>query len=1142
MDVSKILDCNSVEEQDLVSQYVGQKLSPEEAEAFEEHYFGCDRCWAEVQAATEVRAALAPEVTAAKVTPFPASKTNWRLLAIAASVAIAVLAGLLVVRRGAGKTSVETVVAAAGSRRTTEARLTGGFPHAEVEAVTRGDRGPAKPWRLQKALEDAQRQVESKPSAEAWRAVGVAELLLGDDHDQAVNTLKKAAEKYPNDAQIQSDLAAAYFARFEALGQDTDLENSYEAAAQAVKIAPKLPEARFNKALILERLGHRSDAAKEWNQYLTLERDKGWAGEAEQHARKLSGRPISEMWPRDRERLRDAASRGDRKTVAEVVGRFPERCRQYVEDEVLPQWAETAEKDSTDLTSAREVAAIFRVEHGDSFLTDSLVMIDNALSAKQPGIELSRLAAAHRRYGEARTCYRDKSIEEAHRAYGEAEDLFESTGSPFRDLATVEGATCLFYENKSFPILEAVAPVIVRSKERYPQLLASAQWLKGLAELSLGHPSEALRAYSEALAAFQRVRDAENVASVHYLIGEVYQDLGEFEIAAEHRRQALTILTRTGELRRLYVAFHLTGIAAEEAKLPELARLAYAGAIRSARAAGNPDVVAHALIASAKAEDAFGNRELAATRLHEAKAVIRTIRESSLRDRASAELNIVVGQFEAPVDSGRSFRELDLAASFFEKKRDLGRIAQVRFERGKVYLAARNRPLATRDFMAAIAILESVRGEIAEDSPRMSYFENSQDLFDHAITTLAVDGQIESAADVVEQARARTLLDMVEAAVPNHAPDNLYKPALRGESLRRRLPLFTTLVEYVVLDDQLLIFTVQRSGVRLATIRVLSEKIDELTRSFLDSLGKRDVAPATLQSAANELHRLLISPIRGHLDGTQTVVFVPDKSLHRIPFAALRNPETGRYIVEDFQVGVSPSATIYVRSLDRYRVLAREPVKAILLVANPSFDRRLLPGLRTLAGAEREVRDVAALYPNPVILAAANATKGRFLTEAPAASLIHLASHALIERNPMFSKLVLAPEASDSDSGLLYAHEIPVLHLPRTRMVVLSACETLGGPEREGEGAISLARAFLASGVPVVLGTLVPVEDRTAAAMLSAFHRGLVRGQDPITALRNAQLALLGGADLDLRSPSSWAAFELIGGTAPPYKERGDHA
>jgi CHAT domain-containing protein len=1131
MDVPKTLDCTSIEEKDVVSRYVGRKLSSEESEAFEEHYFGCDRCWAEVKAATEVRAALAPEHAAAKVIPLPASKTNWRLLAIAASVAVAVLAGLLVARRGTGKTSVETVVAAAGSRRTTEARLAGPFPHAEVEPVTRGS-ADSKPWRLQKALEDAQREVESHPSAEAWRAVGVAQLLLGN-HDQAVDTLKKAAEKYPNDAKVHSDLAAAYFSRFEALGQATDLETGYEAAAQAVKLDPKLLEARFNKALILERLGHNSAAAEEWNQYLKLERDKGWAGEADRHTHP-SGRPISEMWPRDKERLREAAGRSDRKTVAEVVSRFPERSRQYVEDEVLPRWAVAADADPEDLAIAREIGVVFRANHGDRLIADAVAAIDNLLTAKDAGVELSGVAAGHRRYGEARTCYREKSIEEAHRAYGEAEDFFESVGSPFRDLAIAEGATCLFYENKPSPILEAVAPVIVRSKERYPQLLASAQWLKGLAELSLGHPSEALRAYSEALAAFQRVRDAENVASVHYLLGEVYQDLGELELAAEHRRQALTTLTRTGEPRRLYVAFHLTGIAAEEAKLPELARLAYSGAIQAARAAGNPDVVAHALIASAKAENAFGNRERAASRLKEARAVIRTIREPSLSDRVSAELNIVVGQFEASVDSGRSFRELDSAASFFEKKRDLGRIAQVRFERGKVYLAARNRPLATRDFMAAIAILESVRGAIAEDAPRMSYFENSQDLFDHAITTLAEDGQIESAADVVEQARARTLLDMVEAAVPNHAPDNLYEPPLRGDGLRRRLPALTTLVEYVVLDDRLLTFTVQRSGVRMTTTRVLPAKIEELTRSFLDSFGRRDAAPATSLGAANDLYRILIFPIRGDLDGTQTVVFVPDKSLHRVPFAALRNPETGRYMVEDFQLGVSPSAAIYIRALDRYRELAREPIEHVLLVANPSFDRRLLPGLRPLADAEREVRDVAALYRSTVILADSGATKKRFLAEAPDASLIHLASHALIEKSGMLSKLVLAPGSSVSDSGLLYAHEIPALRLPRTRMVVLSACETLGGPEREGEGAISLARAFLAAGVPSVLGTFLPVEDRAAAAMLTAFHRGFAKGLSPITALRSAQLALLHGSEPGLRSPSTWAVYEVIGGTTSP--------
>jgi CHAT domain-containing protein len=1132
MDVSKALDCTSIEEQEIVSRYVGQKLSPEEAEAFEEHYFGCDRCWAEVQAATEVRAALSPEHAKEIVSSSPSSKTNWRLLAIAASVAIAVVAGLLVSRLGTGKTPVETVVAAAGSRRATEARLTGGFPHAEVETVTRGEGGPAKPWRLQKALEDAQREVESNPSAEAWRAVGVAELLLGDGHDQAVNTLKKAAEKYPNDAKIQSDLAAAYFARFEALGHDKDLETGYEAAAGAVKLDPKLPEARFNKALILERLGHRSTAAEEWNSYLKVERDKGWVREAARHVRQLSGRPLSEMWPSEKEKLRDAASRGDRVRVAEIVSRFPERSRQYVEDEVLPQWAEQSDTSSTSLAIAREVAEVFRTEHSDSFLADSVALINDSLGALPRSDTLSRVIEGHRLYGLARRCYKEPAIEEAHRLYGQAEDLLESAGSPFRDLAIVEGATCLFYENKPFPIVEAVAPVSTRSQGRYPQLFASSQWLRALAEQSLGHPSEALRAYFEALTAFQRVRDRENVGSVHYLIGEMYQQLGELGLAAQFRRQALTTLTQTGEPRRLYVAFHLAGVAAEEARLPELARLAYAGAVDSARRAKNPDLVTHALVASAKAENLFGNREVAQERLREAAAACRMIRDPGLRARASAELSVVASQFDARKDADRSFRELNSAATFFERRKDLPRIAAVRFERGKLYLARRNSTLATEDFLAAIGILESMRNSIPDETTRVSFFENAQVVFDHTIAALAAEGQVVQATQIVEQARARTLLDMIQTSVPAYNGVNLYQAPLREDVIRRRLPSGTAVVEYALLEERLLAFTIRATHIRITTIPVTSSWLQGSVGIFLDSLSRRETPPNARENAARSLYSVLIEPIRRDLEGVHTVIFVPDKSLNRLPFAALRNPRTGRYLVEEFRLGVSPSATIYVQGIDRYRRLAADQPEHVLLVANPRFDRKLLPKLKPLPGAEQEAHDVAALYADSVTLEGTQATRPRFVAEAPSASLIHFASHALIESNSIFSKLVLAPDPSQSDSGLFYAHEIAHFRFPHTRIVVLSACETLGGAERAGEGVTSLARAFLAAGVPAVLGTLAPVEDRVAAAMLKLFHRGLSEGRDPIEALRNAQLFLLRGPDPDLKSPAGWALYQLIGGSA----------
>lgn len=52
------LDCARVEEQEYERLYLEGALSEAEAEAFEAHYFGCDRCWAAVERAVELRAAF----------------------------------------------------------------------------------------------------------------------------------------------------------------------------------------------------------------------------------------------------------------------------------------------------------------------------------------------------------------------------------------------------------------------------------------------------------------------------------------------------------------------------------------------------------------------------------------------------------------------------------------------------------------------------------------------------------------------------------------------------------------------------------------------------------------------------------------------------------------------------------------------------------------------------------------------------------------------------------------------------------------------------------------------------------------------------------------------------------------------------
>ena len=92
--------CTRVEEEDLDARYLAGTLSEEEAEAFEEHYFGCDRCWTAVQTGLDVRAAstattVDPQVrtppTVERGTGRPArriARRQWLPLAIAASIAV----------------------------------------------------------------------------------------------------------------------------------------------------------------------------------------------------------------------------------------------------------------------------------------------------------------------------------------------------------------------------------------------------------------------------------------------------------------------------------------------------------------------------------------------------------------------------------------------------------------------------------------------------------------------------------------------------------------------------------------------------------------------------------------------------------------------------------------------------------------------------------------------------------------------------------------------------------------------------------------------------------------------------------------------------------------------------------------------
>lgn len=114
-----ILTCAEVDERDLEAGYLSRRLSPEVVAAYEEHYFGCDRCWRALQRATETRSAFG-------VRGASGARSRWPPLGLAAAavLVIAIGAGLwsrrepppsLVAMRGPGEALVVRTTATENS-------------------------------------------------------------------------------------------------------------------------------------------------------------------------------------------------------------------------------------------------------------------------------------------------------------------------------------------------------------------------------------------------------------------------------------------------------------------------------------------------------------------------------------------------------------------------------------------------------------------------------------------------------------------------------------------------------------------------------------------------------------------------------------------------------------------------------------------------------------------------------------------------------------------------------------------------------------------------------------------------------------------------------------------------------------------
>jgi tetratricopeptide (TPR) repeat protein len=209
-------------------------------------------------------------------------ESRWWMIAVAAAVLIAVIAFPLFRRRDDAMSKLVSL--ASTSARVVEPRLSGGFAWAPYRGPMRSTASDADTERLKLggAAGDVITRAQHDGSEHAQHAAGIA-LVLVDQPAQAIDRLRTVAEQSPNDTHVWSDLAAARYAASIELQRPSLLTEALAAADRALHIDPKSSEALFNRALILEHLGMKSEARRGWLRYLEVDPSSSWASEARGH-------------------------------------------------------------------------------------------------------------------------------------------------------------------------------------------------------------------------------------------------------------------------------------------------------------------------------------------------------------------------------------------------------------------------------------------------------------------------------------------------------------------------------------------------------------------------------------------------------------------------------------------------------------------------------------------------------------------------------------------------------------------------------------------------------------------------------------------------------------------------------------------
>lgn len=675
------------------------------------------------------------------------------------------------------------------------------------------------------------------------------------------------------------------------------------------------------------------------------------------------------------------------------------------------------------------------------------------------------------------------------------------------------------------------AAIAAKAYEQAHDLLGVAvanQWL-GYARLQRGTFAGARANLELAVQTSQRTRFPTVEAWAHGGLAELLFVLGDGEAAHVEATRAATLHAAQGDLWGLATARRFEALVLDSQRHLAEASAKDADAIAAYRRAGLASYAIEVFRHRALIEIRRGNLDTAQATLDEATRVARASGNSGWM----AELPIHLARLAMARGDLRAADSLLMEPrnrhAWRKDSMNLGTLPFALFE-AQFALRAQRVAAAESAVVYASAAIARWRTQFAPDGLRAGIAQlrassgSLSEAYPPLVAGLGTAGRLNTAFSFIESVRARELTEatmrslarMTDSAAALREFQRMSAPAaLTLDDVQRRLQRDEALISLTLGGEgapttAIVLTSDTAFGTSLPPREVLAPLIDRYAR-----VASAGTEPADL---ARQLGAALLTPVVSPLPRHVTRLMIsPDGALFRVPFDALRLAD-GRYAVERYTISLVPSATVAMG----LRTL-RSPATATRLVAvgDPAFGSGRLSRLPQSANEVQRVAQygVQSLVWTRMTASETNVRAADWAT----IGVAHFATHALVDGDGQ-ARTALALAPGGAEDGYLTASEISGMRLSAP-LIVLSACQTLGGQILGGEGLRGLAGPLFEAGARAIVATHWSIGDRSVLPFVDRFYAGMAGGASVGDALRDAKLAAI----RDGASITDWAAFTVIG-------------